>query len=63
MDAFFRTNGGTVAPKEALLLYRELAIRILGKTVGAYQKVTESARALHELRLDQINEALNMFYK
>lgn len=63
LDAFFRTNGGVVAPKEALLAYKELTIRMLSETGGAYQRMTEASKLLQGQRLDLINEALNMFYK
>ena len=59
MNAFFQSGGSQVASREALLSYRELATRMLNKTGGAYQRVTEKAANLHTERIEMINKALN----
>lgn len=63
LNAFFMTYGGNVASKEALLIYKELATRMLSGTGGAYQKVTKAAEALHTERIMLIDQALDMYYK
>jgi hypothetical protein len=62
-DQVVFVGGATVPGKQALLAYRELVIRMLSKTGGAYQRMTEASAALQQGRLDLINEALNMYYK
>ena len=67
MDAFFAEKGFfgkgiTGASKEALLSYRELIIRYLSSTGGAYQRVNATAELVQAERLDLINEALHRFY-
>lgn len=62
LNRFFNTNGGIVPDKETLLVYKELATRILTESKGAYQAITTTVQKVQTERLQLIEEALKMFY-
>ncbi|HEX6170605.1 MAG TPA: hypothetical protein VFZ33_12985, partial [Chitinophagaceae bacterium] len=62
LNRFFNTNGGIVPDKETLLVYKELATRILTESKGAYQAITTTVQKVQTERLQLIDEALKMFY-
>lgn len=61
LNRFFNTNGIIVPKDEALLIYKEMAERILSQSRGAYQKVTETVLKVQTERIQLIEEALNWF--
>ncbi len=62
LNRFFNTNGGIIPSKETLLVYKELATRILTETKGAYQVVTTTVQQVQTERLQLIEEALKMYF-
>jgi hypothetical protein len=59
LNSFFKSGGSQMASKDALLSYKELAIRILNGTGGApATKLTETALKAQTQRLEIINKAL-----
>jgi RHS repeat-associated protein len=58
LNAFFQSKGTEIPSKEILVIYKELAQRMLNKTGGAYQKLTDAAAKLHTERIEMIDKAL-----
>ncbi len=60
MRAFFDSGGKTSVSTQSLANYRELATRMLNKSGGSYQRVTDTARKLHTERIQMIDEAFKL---
>jgi len=62
MNDFFKSGGTKRVPKDVLLAYKELIIRYLGETGGAYQKINATAMRVQSERLNLIIKALRTLY-
>jgi hypothetical protein len=58
MNKFFKSNGEEVPDRQALERYKELIMRMLDKSKGAYQRVAPAAYRTQVERLKMINDAL-----
>ncbi len=58
LNVFFWTQGGFVPSNDVLIIYKELATRILKGTGGAYQRVNKITAAVLVERIKLIDDAL-----